>query len=182
MAWSTPLTAVANATLTAAQWNASVRDDLNETAPAKATAAGQLWVSTAANAGAMRTPAFAHTTASDTTGSIGTYVDLAGGAATAVTVTSGVAVITGHGASMSNGTGGGNSNMSFAITGATTLAADDSKTIRYISPNNNDSCRMCAVHFTPGLTAGSNTFTPKYKTTTGGTATFGQRHMLVIPL
>jgi len=39
MAWFTPLAGVSTATLTAAQWNASVRDNLLETAPAKATSA-----------------------------------------------------------------------------------------------------------------------------------------------
>jgi len=56
MSWTAPLTAVATASLSAAQWNASVRDNLLETAPAKATAAGQVFVATAANAIAARTP------------------------------------------------------------------------------------------------------------------------------
>lgn len=35
MAWTNPLTAVANSPLSAAEWNAHVRDNLNETAPGK---------------------------------------------------------------------------------------------------------------------------------------------------
>ena len=54
MAWSAPMTAVSGSVLTAAQFNTYVRDNLNETAPAKATAAGQIFVSTAANAIAAR--------------------------------------------------------------------------------------------------------------------------------
>jgi hypothetical protein len=182
MAWTTPLTAVSNTALTAAQWNASVRDDMLITPAGLATAAGQIWVSTAANAGAMRTPGFTHTSGASTTSSNGTYVDLAAGAAPVVTVTTGVSVITSHGANMQNGTGGGNTNMSFGITGATTLAADDSKACRFQSPANNDSSRATTTHFTPGLTSGSNTFTAKYKSTTGGVQTYAERHLLVIPL
>lgn len=37
MAWTTPMTAVANAVWTAAQFNSDIRDNLNETGPAKAT-------------------------------------------------------------------------------------------------------------------------------------------------
>lgn len=50
MAWTTPLTAVSGSILTAAQWNASVRDNLNETAPAKATTADRMFVTTGPNA------------------------------------------------------------------------------------------------------------------------------------
>lgn len=50
MAWSAPATAVANTFLTAAFWNTQVRDNLLETAPAKAAAAGDSFYATAANA------------------------------------------------------------------------------------------------------------------------------------
>jgi hypothetical protein len=50
MAWTAPGTAVGNTLLTAAFWNTHVRDNLLETAPAKATAAGQLFQATAPNA------------------------------------------------------------------------------------------------------------------------------------
>ncbi len=51
MAWTAPITFTSGSVLTAAQLNTYLRDNLNETAPAKFTAAGQLFVSTAANAG-----------------------------------------------------------------------------------------------------------------------------------
>ena len=54
MAWTTPLTAVSNTALTAAQWNASVRDNLLMTAPALATTTGRHFVSTGANTIAER--------------------------------------------------------------------------------------------------------------------------------
>ena len=181
MAWSTPLTAAANAALTAAQWNAIVRDNLLTTAPALASGAGQIWVSTAANAGAMRTPGFGHTTASQTTTSVGTFVDLAT-VGPAVTVTTGVSAITTHGANASNSTNGASAVMSYAISGATTLAADATRQYRVISATGGDQFRATVTHFVPSLTAGSNTFTAKYTTGSGGTATFSERHLIVFPL
>jgi hypothetical protein len=181
MAWTTPLTAAANTALTAAQWNASVRDNLLTTAPALATAAGQMWVSTAANAGAMRTPTFASVTAAQTTTSIGAYGDLTT-VGPAVTVTTGVAAIYGFTATISNGTGLGGGQMAIAITGATTLAADDSRCIYVRHTTGAIATRYGQVQFQPGLTAGSNTLTAKYTTPTGGTATFSDRHLFAIPL
>src|SRR3712207_4741779 len=85
MAWATPLTAVSNAILSAAQWNASVRDNLNETGPAKATTAGRILVTTGANGIAERAVSSATVSTSQTTTST-SYTDLATvGAAVAVT-------------------------------------------------------------------------------------------------
>lgn len=50
MAWTAPITFAAAAVLTAAQLNTNLRDNLNETAPAKVTTAGDLVYATAANA------------------------------------------------------------------------------------------------------------------------------------
>src|SRR5690606_30245091 len=49
MAWSAPMTAVANSTFTASQFNQYVRDNLNETSPAKATAASGYFVGDGVN-------------------------------------------------------------------------------------------------------------------------------------
>lgn len=49
MAWSTPFTAVDGNAFTAAQFNASVRDNLLETAPAKVTTGGALMASVGAH-------------------------------------------------------------------------------------------------------------------------------------
>ena len=76
MAWTAPRTAVAGATFSAAQFNANVRDNLNETAPAKATAASQLFVSTGPNAIAARVPSTARVDTAESTSST-SYVDLA---------------------------------------------------------------------------------------------------------
>lgn len=49
MAWTAPMTATANMTLTAAHWNTHVRDNLNMTAPAIATDGALHFVSSGAN-------------------------------------------------------------------------------------------------------------------------------------
>lgn len=49
MAWTAPGTAVGNTLLTAAFWNTHVRDNMLETAPAKATQAGQIFHATGPN-------------------------------------------------------------------------------------------------------------------------------------
>src|SRR4030095_2231444 len=93
MAWTAPVTAVANLIFTAAQWNTGVRDNLNETAPAKATVAGRIIVSTAANAVAEReiVPELIDTGAETVTSP--TYTDLATVGPTVVITTGGMALI-----------------------------------------------------------------------------------------
>src|SRR3546814_19340432 len=75
MAWTAPMTAVANTVFTAAQFNQHVRDNLNETAPAKATAAGGYFVATGVNAIAQRIADGNTDTNTGTTTST-TYTDL----------------------------------------------------------------------------------------------------------
>lgn len=181
MAYSVPMTAVSNATFTAAQFNASVRDNILETAPAKATTAGQVFVSTAANAIAARVPTrFTIATAQNAT-SIAAYGDLTSVGPT-VTVTTGTQALVAMTAAIGNSTGGGGGLMGFAVSGATTIAASDDRALRLMSSNASETQRMTAWHHQIGLTAGSNTFTAKYTTPTGGTATFQQRELAVFPL
>lgn len=114
MAWSTPLTAVANASLTAAQWNASVRDNLLETAPAKATTATGYFVATGTNAIAQRVPLSSAIATDQSTTSTGGYANLTT-SGPAVTVTTGVAALVCFGAWMTNDTGGARALMSYEI-------------------------------------------------------------------
>jgi len=180
MAWSTPLTAVANAALTDAQWNASVRDNLNETAPAKATAAGQLFVSTGVNAIAARAPAGARVDTSETTASAA-FVALTT-AGPAVTVTTGTQALVFVSCQSSNNTAGGSGVMGFAVSGATTTAAATTDALQNRSSGiGNDVLRATCLALVT-LTPGSNTFTAQYQTNGVGTATFAQRTIVVFPL
>jgi hypothetical protein len=182
MAWTTPLTAVANTPLTAAQWNASVRDNLLMTAPALATTAGQLWVSTGANAGAMRTPTISNIATNESfTPSAAVFGDLATVGPIVGPLTTGTKAIVMYGAYLANATGLGSGIMSYAVSGSTTIAATTSNAIRFASSNAGEVNRAFGLDM-PTLTAGSNTFTAKYTSGTGGTVTALNRTLIVFPL
>jgi hypothetical protein len=179
MAWSTPLTAVANSALTAAQWNASVRDNLLETAPAKATAAGQIFVATGANAIAARTITRATVGTSQTTAST-SYADLAT-AGPSVSVITGTRAVVFFSSQVAHDTANVAARVSIEITGASSFSADDSFEIVHDGMPANQGVGWSRFRYYDTLTGGSNTFALKYKTTSG-TATFSERDILVVPL
>ena len=179
MAWTAPMTAAANAVFTAAQFNTHVRDNLNQTAPAKATTPGSIFVTTSLNAIAERTPTFQFIGALETTTST-TYTNLTTPGPT-VTVTTGVAAIVILGAHMFNSAGTNTGNMSFTISGASTVAASDVRALRFRSSAAGDDIDATKVIYFTGLTAGSNVFTAQYRCS-AGTETFENRRIDVIPL
>lgn len=175
MAWTTPLTAVANAALTAAQWNASVRDNLLETAVAKATTAGTYFATTSLNSVAERGLVTA-VAATDTTTST-TYTDLTvGGPAATVTCSRALIFLL---SSLSNNTVNADSRMGYDIAGATTFSATDTSSLIHTSATANAQLRASAV-YVPTLTTGSNTFTGKYRVT-GGTGSFNTPRIHLLP-
>jgi hypothetical protein len=180
VAWVAPTTFVSGNALTAAQLNV-LSADLLETAPGKATAAGQLFVSTGANAVTPRTPQWAQTDASETTTSIASFGDLATvGPSVSVTVSASCIVM--WGARISNGTASGGGEVSWAISGATSLPAPNGHTLRKIASNAGEAEQYSKVNWQSNINPGVNTFTLKYTTPTGGTGTFQFRDILVIPL
>ena len=119
--------------------------------------------------------ATAQTTASTT------YTDLttAGPAVTVTIPASGKALVTLT--SLIDNTNADKDNfMAFAVSGNTTLAASDATALRW-SGKNGDGMQFSATYLVTGLTAGSNTFTAKYRTS-ANTATFTNRSIIVIPL
>lgn len=112
---------------------------------------------------------------SETTTSL-TYTDLAT-SGPAVTLTTGTSVLVALSASMDN-SGSNTSQMGVAVSGASTVAADN---VTAISANGTEQVRAGALFLVSGLTAGSNTFTAKY-VVGGGTGTFASRTIVVIPL
>lgn len=179
MAWVTPTTFVSGNALTAAQLNI-LSADLNETAVAKATGAGQHFVSTAANTLAARACGFNlyNGGGTDTTNST-TYTSLTGGAA--VTSTSGTTCLVFHGASLANDTTGARSWCSFGVSGASTIAVDD---VRGVAMDESGAARVVKTGLTylmTGLTAGSNVYTQQFRVT-GGIGSFVIRHLGTIPL
>lgn len=178
MAWSTPLTAVANATLTAAQWNASVRDNLLETSPALATTSGSLYVSDGTNSLAQRTPSTSTVSTSETSTST-TYTDLAT-SGPAVSATTGPAAIISVGAQLWNSASATGVYASVAVSGATTSAASDTRGVQQdLAATNQVLGASRTTLFS--LTAGANTFTMKYRVL-GGTGNWRYRELAAIPL
>jgi hypothetical protein len=181
MAWTTPLTAVANAAFTAAQFNASVRDNLLMTSPALATTAGSIFAVTGTNTIAQRIPDTASVTgAAETTNSTSYTGTLSGGGGTAgpsLTLTTGPkALISFH---CRQSTSGATTNVwtSVAVSGASSLVASDNYAI------STDIISSQIFHgltyLEKNLTAGSNTFQMQYRVT-GGTGTFAARRIDVV--
>src|SRR6266568_2580965 len=127
MTWSAPMTAVAGATFSAAQFNQYVRDNLNQTSPALATTAGQYFVATAANAiAALALGSATVATAETTTGT--SYGDLAT-VGPVVTLTTGTSAMIYLKTGVENNTANIGTFMGFAISGSTSLAASDANAI-----------------------------------------------------
>jgi len=177
MAWSTPLTATATTALTAAQWNASVRDNLLETAVAKATTAGSHFVATGPNALAERILDDAIVDTSETSTST-SYTNLATNGPV-LTATTGTQALSWLQCSMSNTNAAAGTYASLEISGATTLAASDARGLYLQSPAGYDvRCGVCTLNAT---TPGSNTFRMQYKVASG-TGTWLRRRLIVMPL
>jgi hypothetical protein len=179
MAWTSPPTFVSGNALTAAQLNI-LGGDLNETAPAKFTTAGQIFVATGSNAGAARSIGF------DAYGGGGTdatnstsYTALTGGGA--VTATTGTSALVSHFASITNDTTGTRSYASYAISGSTTLSAQDTWALIHDVSGGGRTQKSGLMFKHTGLTAGSNTFTQQFKVA-ANTGTFLTRGITVIPL
>jgi hypothetical protein len=165
--------------LPAATWNTQVRDNFLQTAPAKATTAGRLIVTTGVNAIAERVVQSAEIQTSESTTST-SNADLATVGPT-VTVTTGPNAVVFWGCQLENATATQQSLMDFAVSGASTRAASDTTALRYQSPNASNHIRAAMCDLITGLTGGSNTFKAKYWCS-GGTATFSRRRLSVMPL
>jgi hypothetical protein len=179
MAWTTPLTAVSNATLTAAQWNASVRDNLNATAVALATTPGSYFATTGVNAIAERIMGYDRIDTSETTSST-SYGSLAT-AGPAATCTTGPSAIVHFTAQMTNNTAGSATLAYVNITGASAISLGDAGSITHEpgAANVDTTCSRSILY--TGLTSGSNVFTMLYRVT-ANTGTWLRRTMVVMPL
>ena len=124
--------------------------------------------------------ATAQTNSSQSTTSA-TYADLT--TVTSVTVTTGANAFCVWHAAIVNNTSVANMFVSVAVSGATTVAATDDITNLFQAPGSAQSIWVpfAAGHIFTGLTPGSNTFTMKFRTTTG-TASFQARGIQVLAL
>ena len=209
MAWTAPKTFVSGAILTAAELNTHLRDNLNETCPNTAAAAGDLVYADGANsmgsrvsignAGALlastgtapvwRVPSqddeITETAGCDLT----SFTDLSALTVSGVpsgftndvqvTAVTGVQALVLITAKISNDTAGAVTFIGYRVSGATTQTAIEANSLQYESSNANDRARITAHHLT-NLTAGTNTFTCQAKVSTG-TANISQVRLAVIP-
>lgn len=179
MAWTTLPSYTDGNVLTAAQVLA-IRDNINETAPAKFSAAGQILVSTTANAGAARTPTGDIYTGggSDTTAST-SFVGLTG--SPSFGVGTGTKAIVMHGAQLTVDTAGARALASYEISSATAVSAADTWAAAHDVSSAGRVMKASMVYMHTGLTSGTNIFTGRYRVT-GGTGTFTLRSIVVFPL
>ena len=182
MAWSTPMTAVAGTGLTAAQWNASVRDNLLETAPSKATGSfttGAWFVTNGANAIAEREINQAEVTTSESD-NMTSFADIsAGTVGPSLTMTTGTNSLIFLQAQQSNSTANAAVFSSLAISGATTSAAIDNRAM--ITNAAASQPQRAGVSNLMSLTAGSNTFSMQYRVASN-TGTWSRRRMSAMAL
>ena len=174
MAWTAPFTAVPNTVFTAAQFNTYVRDNLMETAPAKATSNGQVFVATDVNEIAARMVAQSNSSAEVPTES-GTF----SGTGPTLTLETGNRVITVVSATGRVSAGGAQGNMGVAISGESSIGATSALSLTFAGTYETSNS---FVHLHTNVTPGENTFTAQYSRTPSGTAYFRQRRLLVFPV
>lgn len=156
MAWATPVIHAVSDILTASDWNIG-SNDLSFLGGAT---------------GAV--------IATQQTGTGVSYTDLAT-VGPAVTLTTGANAIVAITAEMQNSNAGGYTQMAYAVSGATTIAATDATGIDLLQQATIGVDSRSGVFIQTGLTAGSNTFTAKYKVS-ANTGTWQNRNITVIPL
>ena len=180
MSWTAPVTFVSNTVLTAAQMNTYLRDNLNETAPATATTPGYHFVTSGPNTIAER-PIVGDWIATAQTTTSTDFTDLTT-VGPQITCTTGTQCIYFMSSRISNSSSSTESSrVSIEISGATDKAADNSRELTVAGITNGQQFKVGQMTFEDGLTAGSNTFTMKYRVT-GGTGTFAERHLVIISL
>lgn len=173
------MTAVAGSVFTAAQFNTYVRDNLNETAPAKATTAGSYFVGTGSNS--IEERIFSDAIVETSEGTTGTsFTDLATVGPT-LTLTTGARAVVYVTADITNNTAGQSGRATFEVSGATTVSAQDFRALRVTIPSTTGAGNIRAsVSTVIALTPGSNTFKMVYRASGGGsTATFQNRRLMV---
>lgn len=184
MAWNSPMTALDNQVLTAGQYNAYIRDNLNAQAVAKATMAGQHFAVTAIHSIAARHVASARVATAETTSSV-TYADLA-------TVGPTVTVETGENCIVWLCTRLGNNTLNSQVSASVTMSGADSESAsdaadywRVVSDGKTANVQngYCVARRYNNLTPGVHTFTVKYRVGSGSTsATFADREIIALPI
>lgn len=154
MAWTTPRTFVTGEVETASIFNTHLRDNLT----------------------ALQPQANAVVTLESTASTTYTNLTTVG---PSVTLTTGTSVLVDVCCGMFNAGASDGGAMSYAVTGATTLAASDGNALESVLGGGSQLMQASFTYLQTGLTAGSNTFTAKYHAINGGTANFTNRLIIV---
>jgi len=187
MAWTTPMTAVAHDTFTAAEFNLHLRDNLEylkttqdsvvSTQSGLVTDVGTLQTQVAALTPVVHTVLTSQSTSSTT------YTNLSTVGPT-VTVATGTVAMVHYAARVSNNQNGSPILFSVAVSGATSISAsDDWAVLVEHDSSSSDSSSVGRTHLFTGLTPGNNTFTMRYRGegTAGWSATYRDREIIVQP-
>jgi len=177
MTWTAPKTFIANDTLSSAELNVHLRDNLLEAAPAKARNVGAYFVSNGDNTLSERIPTGDLESTAEQSAST-SYVDLAtiGPSVTATTQSQAFVIISCH---MYN-SGANAVWMSYDVSGTTVTAAADNRALMFNNAaGQGQRAGVVILHAT--LIPGPNTFTAKYRVSTAGTGTWSDRRIAILP-
>jgi hypothetical protein len=105
------------------------------------------------------------------------YTDLS--TSQSVTLTTGTKAIIFLTCEAKNGTVAGRNRISVAVSGSSSIAASDDYSAIFRYPVADPTSTITGTFFLTGLTAGSNTFTMKFKSVDGTTASFQNRYLIV---
>lgn len=182
MAWSAPMTAALNSTFTAAQWNQYVRDNLLETEAAKATTRGRYFVTSGANSISEQSWYMNYNNGSTQSTTSTSYTDLSS-RGPSVTNTTGTVAIVWWACQMGSSTSGAQAWCSVEVTGSSAVSASDTWAIMFdgmaAASSSDNTQAVAGFHRFTGLTAGSNTFSMKYRVS-AGTGYFANRSIQVM--
>lgn len=181
MAWSAPMTATFGSAFTAAQWNAYVRDNLGETATAKAPgSSGAYWFASASSTTLALRQCKGDYVAAEETTTQNSYGNL-GTSGPSVTLTTGTKALVMISARLGNDVAESATQMSYSVSGATNVSPDDTTAIisdGLAAASAGDNIRTVAVAILQSVNAGTNTFTAKYKCSSN-TGRFACRQLCV---
>jgi len=175
------MTFIDGAVLTAAQLNTHMRDNFLETVPAKSSnnggAGGGYFAVTGKFSLAERGVVYQEIPGAETTTSH-QYEDLPLAGPTVSAITSTVALLF-MSVELSSTKGGNGCSAAVAVTGRTIKPADEGQALSH-SSGVNSRVQLGQFIYFDDLTPGFNTFTMKYSTT-GDTATFRNRRLILLP-
>lgn len=189
MPWTSPITFLPETVLTAAQMNVHLRDNLLETAPAKASTPGSIFITSARNSINEQAPQYAFIEATETTASHD-FTDLETvGPHVTTNVTFGALISLS--AQLANTTTGGFSIVAFIVTKPPTTEEEavDEETVHEPTDERSLLFRVATADqdrsgsyttFIGVPEPGTYTFMLKYRVT-AGTGTFLRRYLTVVP-